>query len=358
MNTCTKEIFREICGAIHIHTVYSDGSVEYGKLIEVAQNVGLDFVIVTDHMSLKGKEMGHEGIVDNKFLVLVGYEHNDINDKNHYLVLGTDTVINEQRSAKKYVRLVKQAGGIGFIAHPFEKRNYFKKYPSYPWTAWDVEGYTGIELWNHMSEWMEGLKSWKNFFHLFFPRRFLKGPPAGLLRLWDTVNQTRFVSGFGGVDAHTFDFGFGVFRYKIFPIKVELKGIRTHLYVASDFWDNDFNGAKSVVLDALGNGRCFFSNYRRGDARKALFYVMYNDGKIVPPGLNSTHARFPANLFVQLPGKGEIHLVKNGTVAAKTYGDQAEFPLYSKGLYRIEVYRGRYAWIYSNPFPLGDYPLY
>ncbi len=34
----------------------------------------------------------------------------------------------------------------------------FPNIPSYPWTAWEAEGYDAIEIWNHMSAWMELLK--------------------------------------------------------------------------------------------------------------------------------------------------------------------------------------------------------
>jgi predicted aldo/keto reductase-like oxidoreductase len=38
-----------------------------------------------------------------------------------------------------------------------EKRDKDGNIPPYPWTRWDIENYTGIEIWNHMSEWVEGL---------------------------------------------------------------------------------------------------------------------------------------------------------------------------------------------------------
>ena len=113
--------FHEICGAIHLHTSFSDGGVSYDELIATARNVGLDYIVVTDHMSLKGRELGFNKFHEN-FLVVVGYEHNDLKNHNHYLALGIDRVFKEYSSAGQYVTAVRDAGGVGFLAHPYEKR--------------------------------------------------------------------------------------------------------------------------------------------------------------------------------------------------------------------------------------------
>ncbi len=357
MGSCSEFPFSELCGAIHIHTRFSDGEVDFQELISAAQEVGLDYIVVTDHMTLEGKERHYEGVYNN-LLVVIGYEHNDLQDKNHYLIMGVDTVIEEQHSPQKYIAAVKDAGGIGFLAHPAEKRRYFKQYPSYPWTAWEVTGYDGIELWNHMSEWVENLKSWRSYIRIFYPRRFLKGAPHSLIKRWDKINRERFVSGIGGVDAHTFHIRKGIFSIQIFPIKVELKGIRTHLYIDNQYKETEFSSKIDILLTALKNGSGFISNYRRGDARGTRMAVQFADGTCIPPGYCDELPVYPANLSVTIPAKAEIRLIQNGREVGRKSGDTAEFELHEKGLYRIEVYRRKKAWIYSNPFPLGTYPLY
>ena len=349
--------FSELCGAVHIHTRFSDGEVDFPELIDTAKEVGLDFIVVTDHMTLEGKDKHLEGFYDN-LLVLIGYEHNDINDKNHYLAIGTNKVIKEQDSPQRYIDLIKFAGGIGFLAHPAEERRYFKKYPSYPWTEWDVTGYDGIEVWNHMSEWVEGLKSWGSFIRIFYPRRFLKGIPPALLKRWDELNRRDFISGIGGIDAHTFNYGKGIFRFQIFPIKVELKGIRTHLYIPGQFAEYEFEKAKEVCIKSLQNGVGYISNYRRGDARGTKIFLHFADGSIVPPGYSQQEPLLPAVLSVTVPLEAEIRLVRNGVQLSRKTGKRECFNITEYGLYRIEVFRKKYAWIYSNPFPIGSYPLY
>lgn len=356
MNAKVNIPFDEICGAIHIHTRFSDGEVDFRELIEAATEVDLDYVVVTDHMTLEGKERHYEGVY-RKLLVLVGYEHNDSNDQNHYLAIGTSEVVAEQESVQGYINAIRNAGGTGFLAHPAEERRYFKQYPPYPWTAWDVTGFDGIELWNHMSEWVESLKNWRSFIRIFYPRRFLKGIPQSLLKRWDSLNMSRFVSGIGGVDAHTFHLKKGIFRVQIFPIKVELKGIRTHLYVPDTYTDSTFVNKKELFMDAVKNGTGFISNFRRGDARGTVMHARFADGTVVLPGWAGKKPIFPAVLSVHLPLKSEIRLIRNGQVQEKYTGNSHQFTLTEKGLYRVEVFRGRKVWIYSNPFPLGTYPL-
>ena len=350
-------MFSEITGAIHIHTCCSDGEVDFPELITAAKVVGLDFIVVTDHMSLEGKEKGFEGFHDN-CIVLIGYEHNDSNDKNHYLAMGTDEVIKEQDSPQEYIDLIRSAGGIGFLAHPAEERQYFKKYPSYPWIAWDVSGYDGMEVWNHMSEWVENLKSWGSFIRIFYPRRFLKGIPPNLLKKWDELNRTRFISGIGGVDAHTFKYGRAFFTFQIFPIKVELKGIRTHLYIPENLSNLTFNEVKEICLRALKNGNGYISNYRQGDAKGTKLFLRYTDDTVVPPGCSGINRPLPATLSISIPLEAEIRIIRDGVQVSKKIGMSHSFNIAENGLYRIEVFRKNKAWIYSNPFPIGSYPLY
>ena len=350
----------ELCGAMHLHTTFSDGSVDYPALIACAKEVDLDFIVVTDHLSLKGREMGYEGFSDDLF-VFVGYEHNDVDNLNHYLVLGTENVVRVHDKPQKYIDEIKNNNGIGFIAHPVEKRHYFKDYPAYPWNDWNVKGFDGIELWNQMSDWLEKLKNWLNFFRLFYPRRFLVSAEKDILRRWDEYNRVVFKSGIGGVDAHTMKIKYGLFQLTIFPIKVELQGIRTHVYLTEPLPKGDVGKAKSLFLDALKNGRGYITNFRRGNAKGTRIFITYSNGVTSLPGradAQGASGALPAFLHVQLVDKAEIRVIKNGKTIHTTSGRQMEFKINENGLYRIEVYKGINAWIYSNPFPVGTYPLW
>jgi hypothetical protein len=349
--------FSELCGTLHLHTTCSDGGVTYPEMIHAAQEVGLDYIVVTDHMTLSGKESGFEGF-NGAVFVCVGYEHNDANNKNHYLVMGTDSVIDYIDEPQGYIDRVKNAGGIGFLAHPIEKRHYFEAYPPYPWTEWNVTGFDGIELWNQMSDWLENLRSRLHFMRLFYPRRFLVEIRKELLQRWDTLNRIRFVSGIGGVDAHSMKIKLGILPLTVFPVKVELKGIRTHLYFSKPLPQNDVKQAKSLLLDALKKGRGFISNYRRNDAKGTILALEYGDGRVACPGLPDEEMTLPACIRVRLPRSAEIRCIKNGACIDSRKGAAADFDVQSKGSYRIEAWLGKHAWIYSNPFCVGGYPLW
>jgi hypothetical protein len=349
--------FQEIRGAIHLHTTYSDGGVAMPELIQIAGRVGLDYIIVTDHMTLAAKEQGFEGF-HGETLVVVGYEHNDLDERNHYLALGVDRVHEGQRDPQDYVDGIREAGGIGFLAHPAESRHYFKRFPPYPWTAWHVTGYDGIELWNQMSEWVESLKRLRSYVLLFYPRRFLKRARPALLRRWDALNRTRFVSALGGVDAHAFRVKIGPLRLCVFPTKVELKGVRTHLYVDEGWCSNGTAHARLALLEALRDGRGFCSHYRRGDAFGTRIVARDSEGKLILPGKTSRPPTLPARIEVSVPLPAQARLVRNGAVVARSEGHDMSFGIEQEGLYRVEVYRGTNAWIYSNPFPMGTYPLW
>lgn len=356
MNLSNNEInnvsgIREICGAVHLHTTFSDGEADFNELIAASKKARLDYIVVTDHMTLLGREKGFEGFSEGLF-VLVGYEHNDINNKNHYLVLGTKNVVRSQKKPQEYIDEVRSEGGAGFLAHPSEDRHYFNRYPPYPWTEWEVSGYDGIELWNQMSEWVENLKGWYSFVRIFYPRRFLKGVPAGLLERWDNINRVRFVSGIGGVDAHSFRIRLWFFTLRIFSPKVELKGVRTHLFLTEPLSKGDTDKSGKMIIEAMKDGRGFISNYRWGDARGSKMILAYSDGRRFLPGRAIPHSAVPEAIHVNFPEKSEIYLIRNGTVQERANGKNAVFPVKKNGIYRIEAYRKNRAWIYSNPFPI------
>ena len=191
----------EYVGAIHMHSIYSDGSGEVEDITTAASEIGLDYIILTDHNTLRALNEGYEKWYKNT-LLLVGCEVNDKQNINHYLAFGIDEAFSTRLSAKQYVKKVKDAGGIGFIAHPLEKRTHMKEHPSYPWIEWDTEDFTGMEIWNQMSEWMENLTEQNKYQAFLHPLKSIIAPTEETLKVWDDLNIKRKVVAIGGVDAH------------------------------------------------------------------------------------------------------------------------------------------------------------
>lgn len=259
----------EYIGVSHIHSIDSDGSKSVPEIIKIGQELGLDFLLFSDHMTLNSFHRGLEGWHENTF-VLIGYEIHDQSNQNHYLAFDVKEVLPGEFSAPEYVKGVKEARGLGIIAHPDETREH-PKFPPYPWTAWNVKEFDGIEIWNQMSEWMEGIGR-SNRFRLFAsPRSYLTSPTPKTLRIWDEYSKQRKVCGISGVDVHAHPIKLGPFKAVIFPYKVQFQSLRVHLLLDKPL-SPDNQTAKKQIIEAIRECHLFISNHRRGDAKG--FYFM------------------------------------------------------------------------------------
>jgi len=339
----------EYIGAIHVHSKFSDGSGDAGKIAEIANEVGLDYIILTDHNTLRAFHEGYEKWYDNT-LMLVGCELNDKVNKNHYLAMNIKDTFSTRQSASEYVKKVKDAGGIGFIAHPHEERDSMKEHPPYPWVDWDAGDFTGIEIWNHMSEWMEGLTDQNKYNHFVHPRSSIVGPPEKTLKKWDELNLSRKVVGIGGVDAHAHKINvLGFVEVEIFPYKVLFKSIRTHVLVDKKLRgkNSSIEDAKQLIYSSLKNGRCFVANSYNGNARGFKFYGKCGN-RIYQMG-DTIKNNGKVSLKVTLPHKnGEIRLIYNGKMISAVDNNEGDFFVKKSGQYRVEVYLNGKAWIFSN----------
>jgi hypothetical protein len=341
----------EINGVIHIHTKYSDGSGSVKDIVKAASEVDLDFIMLTDHNTLAAKEEGNEGWQKN-VMVIVGYELNDEDDKNHYLVFGLDELPPKPFIAKNYVKFVNKNGGLGFIAHPNEKRKHLEKHPPYPWTDWEVEGFTGIELWNHMSEWMEGLTDSNKFNRLIHPLKSIKSPSEDTLKLFDDLNNSGPVVGIGSVDAHAHKQDLmGFLNLEIFPYKVLFKSIRTHILLPDKLGkrtDKYFEKQKKDILSSLKKGHCFVSNYYHGNAKGFRFFATGKKKRYIMGDTFEIKKGEIIMLEALSPFKGDIYLIKDGEKIFHVNGLEMTYDCKKPGNYRIEIFKEKQAWIYSN----------
>ncbi len=333
----------EYIGVAHIHSTDSDGGKPVSDIIKIGQELGLDFLLFYDHMTLNSLHLGLEGWYGNTF-VLIGYEINDQKNENHYLALGVNEVLPGEYSAPEYVRGIKQKGGLGIIAHPDETRET-PKFPPYPWNAWDIEEFDGIEIWNQMSEWMEGIAH-ANRYRLFTaPRRFLTGPTSKTLKIWDERNKQRKVCGISGVDAHAHPFRFGPFKLVIFPYKVQFQSLRVHLILDQPL-SQDKSTAKIQIIDAIRGCHLFISNYRQGEAKGFSFLAKSGEQRYRVGDSISLSA--DVSFSVHAPQKCKIRLLCDGKVVEEEKGKTLEYSVSEPGNYRVEAYQGKKGWIFSN----------
>lgn len=346
----------EYIGAGHIHSIFSDGSGNVDEIARAASETGLDFILLSDHNTLRALHEGYEKFYENT-LLLVGCEINDKENKNHYLAFDINKTPSTRIPAKEYVKYVKDNGGFGFLAHPHEKRSSMKEHPPYPWTEWDCADFDGIEIWNHMSEWMEGLTEENKYNYFVHPLRSIVAPPKETLAVWDKLNQQRKVVGFGGIDAHAHKLNLlGFFEVEVFPYKVLFKSVRTHVLtpeklIISNSKD-DIAHSKSVIYEALREGRSFISNYYHADAAGFRFFAE-SGNKIFQMG-ESFNLTGKTKVRVLLPNtSAKINLIKNGQIENSTESYDAEFVIDKPGAYRVEVYLEGNAWIFSNHIRIG-----
>jgi hypothetical protein len=342
----------EYIGALHMHSIFSDGSGKVEEIAGFADEVGLDFIVLTDHNTLRALKEGYEKWY-GKTLLLVGCEINDKENKNHYLALNIKETYSTRISAKEYVKKIKDAGGIGFLAHPHEKRTHMAEHPPYPWTEWDTKDFTGIEIWNHMSEWMENLTEENKYKAFLHPLKTIEAPPAETLKVWDELSQERKVVGIGGVDAHAHKYNIlGFLEVEVFPYKVLFKSIRTHILtdkkIKKDNSPQGIEDAKEIIYKALEDGRCFVANDYHAESKGFEFYAESGNQKYYmgeTPEFTSD-----MKLVINLPAeKAEIRIIRNGKLYAKAESSNYEMKVKSRGVYRVEVFHNSNAWIYSNP---------
>ncbi|MEZ5360456.1 MAG: histidinol-phosphatase [Candidatus Zixiibacteriota bacterium] len=336
-------------GAIHVHTTDSDGTKTHEEVAAIAGEAGLDFVMFSDHMTLQSYYDGKEGYY-GKVLVIIGYEHNDLDDNNHYLIFDGDEVFPASMKAAEYVKATADKGMLGIMAHPDEIRGRDARFRSYPWTDWSVTEFDGIEIWNQMSEWMENLKYYNQIRMLFSPRKFLRAPTDRILRKWDELSQKRPVVGIVSVDAHGFLYKAGPLKLTIFPYKVQFKTLRSHLMLTEPL-SKDVATARKQVFEAIRKCRVFGSNYRWGEAKDFRFSIESNNDIAYIGGEVSFGPQTTAR--VSAPLKGKIRLIGNGKIVAEKNSQKLDLAIDSPGVYRVEIYHGRKGWIFSNHIRVG-----
>ncbi|HDQ44710.1 MAG TPA: histidinol-phosphatase [bacterium] len=344
--------WHESVGAVHLHSDFSDGALPIPEIADIAAEMDIDFLMFSDHNTLEPKRRGLECWHGN-ILVLIGCEINDPDDRNHYLAFQIDREIERGLSAYTYVRQVHEAGGFGVIAHPSERRSFSDAYPPYPWTAWDTADFDGIEIWNQLSEWIEGVTRANIAWRILHPLRSIRFPVWETLERWDSLNRIRRVVGIGGIDVHAHRIRIlGLFPVQIYPYKVQFRSIRTHVLTEKPIRGLTgevlpFPEAEDQIFRALRAGHCFIVNRALGDGRGFQFRVESGAGirimgdRIPNGSLHTFHA--------EVPRPGRIRLLRNGQVIQTENGDRLIHETRLPGVYRIEVLRRKRGWIYSNP---------
>ncbi|MBN1264125.1 MAG: CehA/McbA family metallohydrolase [Anaerolineales bacterium] len=350
----------EYRGNMHVHTCYSDGSGTHDDVARAAIDAGLDFVFTTDHNVWVSGLDGYYYSNQKKVLLLAGEEiHDPVRDpqKNHLLVYGAGAELAKKApDPQELIDAVRESGGLCFLAHPHDPEAPRFHEPNLSWVDWRVHGYTGIELWNAMSEFKGRLSSILSaVWYAYFPSRIALAPFPQTLAIWDRLlNTGQKVIAIAGADAHAGSYSMGPFTRTLFPYDFHFRAINTHVLTA-DPLTGDVQKDRDRILDALKNGSCFPANDQHHPSDGFRFTAESDHGTI-QMGQTST-IRFGVTMQIRLPAAADIRLLRNGmelhTWRATSH---AVLPVTKPGIYRVEVYsfsKGKNrGWIYSNPIYL------
>jgi len=346
----------EIIVNLHMHTHYSDGSGSHKEIALAAIECGLDAVIVTDHNVLV---QGFEGYIKNganRVLMLIGEEVHDQDrdpQKNHLLVFGAkEEMATFADDPQSLIKNVGESGGLSFIAHPTELAAPAFNETDISWEDWSVDNYTGIELWNGLSE-LKTLIPTKlhGVFYSLFPAFVAHRPLTRTLQKWDELLKQRRVVAVGGSDAHAFRMRLGPLSRIVYPYNFHFRAINTHIFIPNPL-TRDLNTDKQMIYEALAGGHCFIGYDLPLSTRGFRFTV--HGGEAAGIMGDEIHSQGAVTLQAYLPSFAEMRLIKNGKVIRTVKRTQAlTYITREPGVYRVEAYRNylgrKRGWVFSNP---------
>ncbi len=342
---------------VHMHTTYSDGSGTHAQIAQAALRAGIDAVIVTDHDVYVGGLDGYHEKNSRRVLLLVGEEvHDPLRQpqKNHLLVFGAGRELcTYAADPQRLIDQVQKADGICFLAHPHENALPQFGEADFSWVDWDVRGFTGLELWNGMSEIKNVVHGYLDgIFYAYFPRYMPRGPLPQTIKKWDELTaQGSRVVGICGADAHCTVRRLGPLQATLFPYEFHFRCINNHLLVPKPYSGN-LVVDRQMVIQALRQGHSFIGYDLPASTRGFSFTAKGRDtsammGDEIKLGEGLT-------LQVRLPEVTECRLIKDGAPVKVWHDRETTIQTVNQpGVYRVECYINylgrRRAWIISNP---------
>lgn len=345
---------------MHIHTVYSDGAGTHQTIADSAIHAGLDFVIVTDHnVWVSGVEGYYGDKSRGHTLLLTGEEIHDrrrLPQVNHCLVYGVNQEMAQwAHEPQALIDHVNRAGGMTFLAHPHDKRlMWHPEEPGIPWVDWDLQHYTGLEIWNYMSVLKDVLKTvWKSLRPLFQPERYIIGPHPETLAKWDELLIAgKRVVGIGNSDAHARRYRIGPLSHVVFPYDYLFHCVNTRIVTATPL-AGEVEYDRGIIYRALREGRVFISYDILGSGKGFRFSAQGGFSGSAQMG-ESIRLGHGVTLQVLAPRRARIKLIFQGkAVLNEANVESVVYVAREAGAYRVEVWREfkgiERCWILSNP---------
>lgn len=362
----------EVAGNMHIHTRYSDGYQWHDAVATAAIEAGLDFIIVTDHnVWVRGVE-GYYQRDNGRVLLMTGEEIHNVRRQpqaSHLLVYNAGTELAPYAAdPQQLIDETVSRGAYCFLAHPFERDLPLINSPDLGWHDWDIEGFTGLEIWNYMSsvknaiaDRLDELPIRNRLLDALFglrlalqPEATVVGPERKTLALWDEfLARGMRVAAVGNADAHGTPMSLGPIKREIYPYDFLFRAVNTHLLLPRDL-NGDIDHDRALILRAIGRGQSWVG-YDMAHTTKGFRFTVQGErrgymGDEMVLGTGAT-------LQISAPARCRIRLIRHGELVA--HAEQATNLTYvpaEPGAYRVEClipYMGRErGWIFSNPIYL------
>jgi hypothetical protein len=344
-------MWHEYVGNVHLHTVYSDGHATHEQIVAMAAQAGLDFVIPTDHNVYVAGKDGWYGDT----LMLVGEEIHDVHREpqaNHFLVFNVGREMAQYApDPQALIDAVHARGGLGFIAHPFERTSKYAGEPEINWENWDVSRFTGLSIWNYMSEFKSHVHTLAStLLAVYAPSAVITGPYPETLEKWDQLLQERPVPALCASDAHGTTYHLGPLRRVVLPYRHLFRALNMHILTREPFNGQLVHDA-ALLYEALGQGHSFVAYDGIGSARGFRFEARSGAAVATMGEEISFHGKVAFE--IETPMECDIRLQCNGKVVAQARGTTLAFRSEMAGAYRVEAYRRHWlkprGWIFSNP---------
>ena len=349
-------------GVIHFNTNYSDdANGTFEEIAEVADQQKVDFMISTDHDTLKPLEDKKEGWHKNT-LFLAGEEIR-VTD-GHILTFGIQhlSITPHERTEDVISDIVNQ-GGLAIIAHTNHPSSNWK------WQGENDYGITGAEILDLADQVAIAPVFSKIKAMIFYPfnpsAAFMElyTKPAETLKWWDKRTRNKNMVGIYAPDFHQAVRITRQYKYpfpradKILPIAHD------HVIMQKPFSGN-FSEDKKTLYDAIKRGHLYVSMDILGNASGFLFSAKQGN-KTFWMG-DQLQAGHPTSFSVTLPPTADskqplIHLYRDGEEIIQSHDGKLNYQTDNAGIYRVEVevatstflgFSKKVVWIYSNPIYL------
>ena len=307
-----------IRGSYHIHTSAShDGVSTPGQLTQAAQELGLQFLVVTDH-NTPGLATGHSN------LIVLTYPELST-PFGHVVGFGLKQGLSAPLRKEPWVlKEIQSRGGKAILAHPTRRRN--------PWQgSWENVG--GVEIHNIADQVQNDPMRALEFlltlpFHAELALAHLFKRDAKALSRWDDFSDPQVI----GVCANDSHGRFGATN-EIGLWKLELNAP----------WPEDVKGRNFSAIHSLATGsfHCSSSIIEHGGGFN--FSALLINGETRQTGQTVSQAEIES-LIIQSPSletdSASMVLLRNGEAIARSTQKTFEYRKPTPGTYRVEVHLG------------------